>query len=212
MNEHEHAIEKTLNALGHAEAPEGLEARIAAGLARRARLEPPVFRWRDVLGSSVLAGAWWRGAVAGAAAAMLAVGLVLVALHVAKPRAGAGAASDAAARRATLPVPRSSGQPSATQARAQPCIGVGTMRTTELARGPKPAASPRSNASPSHEAAEEPLTAEERDLVLLARRTDPKQLDILNPEMRAKMDADDMKSFDQFFAPPPAPATAGASE
>jgi hypothetical protein len=47
------------------------------------------------------------------------------------------------------------------------------------------------------------LTAQERELVRLTQQVDPKELANLNPDMRAKMEAQDAAEFEQFFAAPP---------
>ncbi len=76
---HDDAIDQTLAALKAAAPPEGMEARILQ------RLQQPVpaapFRWRELLTGSALATAWWRGALSGAATAMLIVGALLLAQH-----------------------------------------------------------------------------------------------------------------------------------
>jgi hypothetical protein len=47
------------------------------------------------------------------------------------------------------------------------------------------------------------LTAQERELVQLARKGDAKELVSLDPEMRAKAEAQDAAEFQKFFAEPP---------
>ena len=55
--------------------------------------------------------------------------------------------------------------------------------------------------------AEAPLTAEERDLLRIARKADPKDLATLDPAVRAKQDADDVAQFESFFYQPPVKVT-----
>jgi hypothetical protein len=54
----------------------------------------------------------------------------------------------------------------------------------------------------SHPAPVMGLTAQERELVRLARTGDAKELVPLDPEMRAKAEAQDAAEFQKFFAEP----------
>jgi hypothetical protein len=58
----------------------------------------------------------------------------------------------------------------------------------------------------SHPAPAMGLTAQERELVQLARTGDAKDLAALGPEMRAKAEARDAAEFQKFFAEPVEPA------
>jgi anti-sigma-K factor RskA len=78
-NQPDAAIDKTLAALNSAAPPEGLDSRIAARIA--AQPAPAVSPWRDRLTGYTLASAWWRGALTGAVAAMLALTAVLLLQH-----------------------------------------------------------------------------------------------------------------------------------
>ena len=55
---------------------------------------------------------------------------------------------------------------------------------------------------PSHPAPAMGLTAQERELVQLARNGDAKDLAALDPETRAKAEAKDAAEFQRFFAEP----------
>jgi hypothetical protein len=58
------------------------------------------------------------------------------------------------------------------------------------------------NVEVSHPAPAMGLTAQERELVRLARTGDAKELAPLDPEMRAKAEAQDAAEFQKFFAEP----------
>jgi hypothetical protein len=189
QDRHEFAVDHILHALGNAPVPEGLEARLCTGVQVRAKARQY---------SHANSRTWWRGALAGAAFATLAISAVLLLQHRSKTHADHAATPDIAADRtpATQPVSAVLTAPG----RAKPCAPIdmsyvalthgSTIGSTEHAKKPNPFP-------------EQPLTPEERTLVLLARRTDPKELAILNPEARAKLDAEEAAKFSEFFAPPP---------
>jgi hypothetical protein len=56
------------------------------------------------------------------------------------------------------------------------------------------------------------LTAQERELVRLARTVDPKVLAALVPETHAKVEAGDAAQFEKYFADPPALPTTESTE
>ena len=58
-----------------------MEARIAQRLQHHASTQEVAFSWRDLLAGSSLAGAWWRGALTGAAIALFAISVVLLLEH-----------------------------------------------------------------------------------------------------------------------------------
>jgi hypothetical protein len=187
---HDDAIDQTLAALKRAAPPQGMDARILQ------RLQQPVpaapFRWSDLLTGSALAGAWWRGAVSGAATAMLLFGTLLLAQH--GLRARQPVVSQIAATRAlapvTLPVaasaPASAGCPTHAQIHR---AWVGSSASF----------------APSRPAPVLPLTAQERALVRLVKTADPRLLASLEPETQARVEAQEAEDFNKFFAPPPAP-------
>jgi hypothetical protein len=197
-NQPDAAIDKTLAALNSAAPPEGLESRIAARIS--ARPAPAVSPWRDRFTGYTLASAWWRGAAAGAAVAMLAVAAVLLLQHKTPSSNGIAVATPTHALTIT---------PVSTAASATPCAHPAILHEPR----PAPALTsiilraevPDAGSAPSHPAPVRPLTAQERALVELARTADPKMLAALAPETQAKVEAQEEDNFNKFFAPPPAP-------
>jgi hypothetical protein len=177
-------VDRILHALGNPPVPEGLESRIAT------RLQTRVATHQSDRSTSH---AWWRGAATGAAFATLAIGAVLFLQHRAQTHTNHAAPHDRASNPTPLtqPVPASLTAPD----RSKPCAPI---QMSHIAPTHTPTIEPTQRPITTA-----PLTAEERNLVLLARRADPKDLAILNPEMRAKLDADETAKFDEFFAPPP---------
>jgi hypothetical protein len=203
-NQHDDALDKVLAALRNAAPPEGMDARIAQRL--HATATP------TALASSTLAGAWWRGAIAGAASAMLATGLFALAFHLLGTRAATiqttadvtlyKAASPNTATRVSTP----------RELRATLCTSPALLRAQNSSPTPFEkslrAETRIENAAPSYPAPALPLTAQERALAQLARTADPKQLASLTPEQEAKVDAEKAAEFARFFAhpsPPPNP-------
>jgi hypothetical protein len=196
-NQHDDAIDKVLAALRNAPPPEGMDARIAARLEQHAQTRPATSQWRALLTGQSLAAAWFRGAVTGAAAALLAVAAVLALHHTSTPQPRQTAATPSAAH--ITPV---------SELRATPCTSPAVLRVHRAAPAaaqPTLVAEARIDASaPSHPAPALPLTAQERELVRIARNGDPQQLATINPETEAKLRAQETAEFDKFFAPPPA--------
>jgi hypothetical protein len=208
-NEHDEDIEKVLAALNNAAPPEGMEARITQRLERHtaARAQSP---WRDVLAGSSLAGAWWRGALSGAAVAALTVGIVLLAQHRSANLQGEPKQPPVVAVTA---VPAT--KPVSTKVAVfhpAPCTGPSIVRVQKVAPPPSPAAAPVDSVQRSRPAPTQPLTAEERDLVRLAHIAGPKQLATLNPETEAKLQAQEEADFAKFFTPPPRPKPVDENE
>jgi hypothetical protein len=213
---HDEAIDKAFAALRNTAPPDGMNARIAR---RLAQTPPPApGRWNLFRGST-LTGAWCRGAAAGAATTVLATGLFLFAAHLLGTRPAPTqtpnlAATASTAAPAIVPVsgPVSgliSGQP-ATQAPNSPCPRETTFRLRRTAATPIETTLHADRVAevtaPSHPAPELPLTAEERELVRLARTADPQVLATINPETQAKLLAQQAAEFEHFFAPPPTPS------
>jgi hypothetical protein len=203
-------LEKVLNALGRAEAPEGLEARVVAGVERRMLAgRGSEVRWLEMFAGPVV-GVWWRGAVSGAAVALLVVGIAaMVEGHFGRASRGGDA------RTAQVVTP--SGTPTDVAvlgvARREdsrvPCASSGVMR----ALGAVPAASRPEQVQSGVEVADQPqtitertLTAEERNLVRVARSADLQELAMLNPEMRERQAAEEAAQFKSFFAEQVKPA------
>ena len=212
-NQPDAAIDKTLAALNSAAPPEGLEARIAARIA--AQPAPAVAPWHDLFAGSSLAGAWWRGAVAGAAVAMLAVCAVLLLQHHSETAHSQVARNEGAAVRGALPMPAApvaQVKADTSKPAASPCPPVpNSMQLRRTAPEPK-ATLLRVASTERHPILSGPLTAQERGLLLLARTTDPQQLATLNSEAQAKLKAEDAAEFEKFFAPSPQPKTQQENE
>jgi len=201
---HDDAIDSTLAALKRAAPPQGMEARILQRLQQKPAPAAPL-RWRDLLTGSALAAAWWRGAVSGAATAMLLVGALLLAQHSLRTRPAHPVSQLAAARNlapAVLPVAASS--PNASSG-TNPCATPRLLRTARAVPVYRAETLPLASFAPSRPAPVLPLTAQEHALVRLARTADPKLLASLEPETQAKLDAQEADDFNKFFAPPPAP-------
>jgi hypothetical protein len=203
------SVEKVLKALGSAQTPEGLEARIAQGLERRELAAREVeFHWRDVLAGSAVAGVWWRGALSGAAVAMLAVGVVMLASHFVR---GAGVHGEmtvrsvapqvAPARAAVVGVAarEERGGPCGSSELLQAANGVPSQRLggVRVESPERPQSLPEST-----------LTVEERGLLRLVKTGDLKELASLNPEVRERLEAEDAAQFQRFFAEPAKPVVA----
>jgi hypothetical protein len=204
---HDDAIDKTLAALKTASPPQGMEARILQRMQQHASAAPAEFRWRDMLTGSALAAAWWRGALSGAATAMLLVGALLLAQH--SLRTKQPAVSQIAVTRnlapAALPVTASAPNAPSRESRANPCATLGLPRTAHIVPAYRAETLPSASFTPSHPAPVLPLTAQERALVRLVQTADPKLLASLEPETQAKVEAQEADDFNKFFAPPPAP-------
>ena len=203
------AIDKTLAALNSAAPPEGLESRIAARIA--AQPAPAVSPWRDRLTGYTLASAWWRGALTGAATAILAGCAVLLFQHHSQAAQPPFTSSQA---HGSVPPPVTAVAQMKTDAKsalANPCPpGSGAMQLRH-ASAPTPTLL-RAAITQRHPILSGPLTAQERGLLLLARTADPQQLAMLNSEAQAKVKAEDADQFEKFFAPPAPPKTQPENE
>ena len=202
-DERDEAIDRALKALGGVAAPAGLEARVVERMERA-----PAVMERDAATR-----AWWMGAVCGAAVATLAIGVVILARHqLSVPPRVSEATVRVAAGPSAVALDAAYVRGSATaNGRGAPCAMPG-LRPVQ-----RPVASPgiaapisvellAATVAPSKPAPELPLTAQERELVRLARTGDAKELaPTLNEEAQAKLEVEDKKEFERFFTPPPAP-------
>ena len=199
MKNSDDVIERALARLREAEVPEGLEERIAARLTAHAagRVE---FRWRELFAGTAVAGVWWRGALSGVAVAMVVMGAVWLAGRHAR-------SGEVVARERVVAVP------SAPAARAvavkeevrsgEPCVSMPrVVRDSAATRRQELVRIARAEMEVSHPAPAMGLTAQERELVQLARNGDVKDLAALDPEMRARAEAQDAAEFQRFFAEP----------
>ncbi len=198
MKNFDEAVERALAAMRDAKTPEGMEARIADRLALHAAARDVAgFRWRDIFAGSALAGAWWRGAVSGVAVAMLVVGLVWMAGHRGRSSAGQVVVRE----RVVAAVPPALAVRE--DVRSVPCASPGGVRVKGTAvRTSEGVRVVAKEVEVSHPAPAMGLTAQERELVQLARKGDAKELVSLDPEMRAKAEAQDAAEFQKFFAEP----------
>jgi hypothetical protein len=195
MKNSDEAVERALAAMREAEVPEGMEARVVAKLALRAAVRDDAgFRWRDIFAGSAAAGAWWRGAVSGVAVAMLVLGLVWLAGHRGRSSPGQVAVRE----RVVAPALAVS-----EDLRSVPCASPAVVRVKgTVVRTSEGVRVVATKIETSHPAPAMGLTAQERELVQLARKGDVKELVSLDPEMRAKAEAQDAAEFQKFFAEP----------
>lgn len=197
-HQNDDAVEKVLTALNKAAPPEGMEARIA----HRLQQQPAT-------PSTSLAAVWWRGALTGATAAALAISGVMMLQHRSlRPQVGPQTSPIPAA---TTPVPSIATTPVALHP-AQPCSSPAILRLHKAATVPQIAIAREEAVQPSRPAAAPPLTAEERGLVRLAHIASPKELATLNPEVQAKLEAQEEADFTKFFTPPPRPKPVDENE
>ena len=206
INKTDETVDKILAALKNAAPPEGLEARIAQRLSQH---ETAASHRSNLLTGSTLAGAWTRGALAGAAAALFAVFAILLAQRGLNQTS----APKSITAHSTAPslTPTNTSTPSHALTDATPC-GRPTVFQTRAILPPSTrksllAETLADSEAPSHPAPPLPLTPQERQLAKLARIADPNQLAALNPENEVKAQAEDAAEFAKFFAPPPPPPT-----
>ena len=208
MKNSDEAVERALARLREAEAPEGMEGRIAARLAVGAAMRDDVgFRWRDLFAGSAVAGVWWRGALSGVAVAMVVVGALWMA-------AGRGRSREVVVRERVVAAPSAANAVAVKQdVRNVPCVSAPRVaRDPAMSRRRELVEIAKAEMEASHPAPAMGLTAQERELVQLARTGDVKDLAALNPEMRAKAEAQDAAEFQKFFAEPVRVEAAPAAE
>jgi hypothetical protein len=201
---HDDAIDKTLAALKTATPPDGMEARILQRLQQQPAPAAPLC-WRDLLTGSALAAAWWRGAISGVATAMLLVGALLFAQHTLRTKQPAISNSAASHNLAPTPVSVAASAGCPTHAQVHRAWVGSTTRETIHAQVHRAWVGSTASFAPSHPAPVQPLTAQERALIQLARTADPRLLASLTPETQAKLAAQQADDYNKFFAPPPAP-------
>jgi hypothetical protein len=201
---HDQAVDTVLAALRDAAPPEGMEARLHQRLAQAAALPQSSSRLQNIFAGSTLAGAWARGALTGAAFALLAVAAVLLLQHGARPNPAHPqlTANNIASLKIAPAAPASTSSNS--RSRSAPCVTPHLLPAQSPVSAPSNRYRPASFA-PSRPAPELPLTADERALVRLTQTADPRLLAALAPETQAKLDAQETDNFNKFFAPPPAP-------
>jgi hypothetical protein len=219
-NHRDEAVDRVLAALRDAAPPEGMETRLHQRLTQAAALPQPaaarlpavVSCWKAIFAGSTLAGAWARGALTGAAVALLTVAAVLLLQRSSRPNLAhpQTAANYSAAPHAIAPTTPASSSPQVAptaQPRGLPCLSPHLLRADTPATVSSESYRPASFA-PSRPAPELPLTAQERELARLAQTADPRLLAALAPETQARLDAQETDNFNKFFAPLPAPPPA----
>ncbi len=209
QNEHDEAVDRVLEALRDAAPPEGMETRIAERLQHHASSPSLETRWRERLAGATIASAWWRGAFSGAAAAMVVVGTGLLVAHLVQPQLRVESLfAKPAVATVALAAPSPMVEKVVVERHSAPCTIPSVLRMKAASASPyKPETLLAESVEPSFPAPAMPLTTQERRLLRLAQKADPKRLGALDPEAQAKADAAGAAEFDQFFAPPPAPKT-----
>jgi hypothetical protein len=199
MKNSEETIAKVMAGLRDGEQAVGMESRILQGLqARAAQRTAP--GWRSFMPL------WTVGRTPGAATLSLycAVGLTIVfgiavlTHHSRQIRAhstnNALAVSSAAIAAPTVLAEEPQLRPRGTRARPKVAVASfeGNLRHNKSLSSP-------STQKVSHPAPPLPLTRQERLLLHVVRRVDPKQLAILNPGLQAMQDAKEKDEFEKFF-------------
>ena len=195
MRDSEETIQRVLTGLRDAEAPRGMERRIVNALETRASgLAAANARgWKpDWLTARV-----WRVAFAGVIAVSLAISLGIGAMH----RYGLPPTQsevDSASAGAMEAVRTAGPQESALHPQGQtaPERAKSYSRKARL-RGSAYEASYSEMRAMSHPAPQAPLTVQERLLLRMVQTGDPEQIAMLNPEIRAKQEAQSEARFQE---------------
>jgi hypothetical protein len=94
----------------------------------------------------------------------------------------------------------------ARESSASPCISPSVLRIPRALPAADTHILRAESTAPSHPTPDEPLTPQERELVRLAQRSDPRVLATLNTETQTRLEAQNAADFAKFFAPqPPSP-------
>ena len=201
---HDESIDRALAALRSAAPPEGIEARIIQRM-HSSEASPRAFRWRDLLTGSALAGAWWSGALTGAAFAAVAVAAALAVHH---GRAAAPPSQQMASTQSQPVKP----QLASTHPASEPQPRCAPQEILRVYASPPPAETAPASTPRTRSAPELALTDQERALLRLAHSANAAQLVSMNPENVAKVEAREEADFKEFFAPPPEPDIPTAPE
>ena len=199
---HDEAIDKVLAALRRAAPPEGLETRIASRIARESASPAPARRRLPSLAPSA---AWWRGAIAGAAAATLRLSATALVQHGSKAarRMPHDAERISVGQQQITPASLSPNTAQVTGSHSAPCPTPAIRRVRTDIPASTPPSPHYASFAPSHPLPVLPPTTQERELLQVARTADPKMLASVNPESQAKLEAEDREQFNKFFAAPP---------
>ena len=175
------AIDRVLAGLREAAAPEGMERRILEAVRERAAL-------REGAAASARQPLVWGIALAGAAALCAAIYLTGFGTGhksaVAKGHTNAAQARAGEVRGSLAVGPARAG---GTQARVERVEAEDSLEVREMR-------------APSLPAPEMPLTEQERLLLRIAHQGDPELLAMLEPEVQAKLEADDVAEYQRFFS------------
>jgi hypothetical protein len=185
MNNSEEAIGKVLAGLGGAEASPGMERRILAAIEERAS-QPSVAipRWA------------WSVALAGVVAACLLFAITAIHQHEQIPTQ---------AQQHVLPAKSAEGTQEALLLPQKPITSTRTpIGIAAPARKAQPISAEdavllREMRAPSHPAPEAPLTQEEKLLLRAVHTGDPQVMAMLNPEVRARQEAESEAEFRKFI-------------
>jgi len=177
------AIDRVLAGLREAAAPEGMERRILEAVRERATVRE---------GAAAAARQPWVWGVALAGPATLCAAIYLTGIGTGHKHAVAKGHTNAAQARAVAvqgslrgTIRRTGG----TQARAKRIEDEDSLEMREMR-------------APSLPAPEMPLTEQERLLLRIAHQGDPELLAMLEPEVQAKLEADDVAEYQRFFSEP----------
>jgi hypothetical protein len=178
MRNSEEAIGKVLAGLREAEAPAGMERRILSAVEARASVrQPTTLRWA------------WSAAFAGVAAVSLFIAITAIhrhgqtttqARHTVAPESTGAQVTSLQRNESITPV--------------KAAMNVRRVRHTNDAN----AVLLQEMRAPSHPAPEAPLTQEEKLLLRVVHSGDPQLMAMLNPEERARQEAESEAEFQKF--------------
>jgi hypothetical protein len=186
-----------------------MQARIAQRIDQCTAKQGPVrdggFSWHSLTVRLVPSAVWWRGAVSGAAVAVLAMAAVMLVQHEARGRERQEQrASGGGSVRSGGVVPVAGGGV-AVAAQARPCQSVGLLRARREMAVPSGETVRTASVGRPQPLADAPLTREERELVKLVQVADSRDLTTLNPEVQEQLQAKEAAEFESFFPTPPPP-------
>lgn len=194
-NSADYDLDRVLTALGAAEPPSGMNARLLAVLESRA-IAPLPSRWQRL--TLDLPRTSRRAAIGLAAAAALTIAITPLALH--RPPHRPASVPAAISQPATSLLPLSTSAPIAKASLPHP-----PARRPHSGAQPAPPAPPDNLHAASFPAPPLPLTRQERLLRRIAHTGDPIELAMLDPERRAEGRLLGERDFQTFFQPPSPP-------
>jgi hypothetical protein len=203
MKNSEEAIERVLAGLRDAEAPEGMERRILAGLEGRAAARSG---WR--VASMWLAMPPGRFTARGLACGVALAGVVVLALAIpAMRRAGRLPVRSKIDGAHVKAVPMAPSVIATGDVERSSRVSSGRLATTTNAPGAKSVSEADSDDSvamseiqaASFPAPPMPLTEQEKLLLRIARKVNPVEMAMLDPKARAMQDAEEKAEFQRFF-------------